>query len=144
MKMMKHFISRESVEMILLQSTNEELAMLILFCRYAGLRIFAEAMLLHWDDLDLTTNQIKVRTPRKWVGEKSIIPIDAPLQKSLLEFMKKYPCKDGYVLSKLRELSNGRIRIEIKNLFKLAGEDCSRHSIHDLRSSYLIEQFVAG
>jgi len=107
------YVATETVDLLIAQSSDPELRILVALGRYGGLRLPSEANDLRWGDWDKEKNLLAVKSPKtKRYGKPNrLVPV-APKLRSVLEANKPTDADpEDHVLPLLRNHSNARMRL---------------------------------
>ena len=149
------FVTREVVTQILHQCPTVHWQLIIVLCRYAGLRCPSEVLSLKWDDVDWENLRIRVTSPKtehhpgRELRVVPIFPEVLPYLRAAFEFA---PPGDVYVFPEyLRKSSRGpggwlncNLRTAFTRLIRRAGLQPWPRLFQNLRSSCeteLLERF---
>jgi integrase len=139
------FITAEMTSRLLAACPDHHWRMIVVLCRYGGLRCPSEVLSLRWEDIDWDAGRMRVQSPKTehHPGKESrVIPIFPELLGQLRESFEAAPTAVFVVDSRYRTSAMGKsgwkncnMRTQFERIVKNAGLKKWPRLFHNLRSS---------
>ncbi|MCE9589050.1 MAG: site-specific integrase [Planctomycetes bacterium] len=131
------FIDTATIGKVLDACPDDQWRLIVLLCRYGGVRCPSEVMPLTWADIDFHTRTIRITSPKtahhEGKGERTI-PLFAELAKPLQAAFDAAPEGSEHVVTKYRH-GNANLRSQFERIIARAGVTVWPKPFHNLRAS---------
>jgi integrase len=141
-----HFVRRDIINQLLKHVPNADWEMILVLCRYGGLRCPSEVLSLRWSDVKWADNEILVQSPKGEKYGKGVRKL--PIFKELREPLQRAQAAAGkdtvYVVHHYRDSNNANLRTQLTRMLKKLGISQWPRLFHNLRASReteLLEKF---
>jgi len=131
----KEYVSTETVQQALAVLPSAEWKAVLVFARYAGMRVQSELPLLRWTDIDEQENRFAVYSPK--TKRTRQVPLFPEIRKAL-DDLRPITGESEFVLNVLREKSNNW-RTPLEKILKREGIEPWKPLFNCLRSSAEID-----
>jgi integrase len=131
----KEYVSAEAVQQALAVLPSAEWKAVLVFARYAGMRVQSELPLLRWNDIDEQENRFAVYSPK--TKRTRQVPLFPEIRRAL-EDLRPITGESEYVLGVLREKSNNW-RTPLQKILTREGIEPWKPLFNCLRSSAEID-----
>ncbi len=138
------YVKPELAAKVIAAIRNPEVKLAFVLARYAGLRCPSEICLLRWEDINLESRTMVIRSPKTERHGKDMrdVPIFPPLHNLLLHLIAESSEKpEGHVAERCRKLSPAAIGKGIKRAIKSIGEVPWPSLMNNLRKSFVSDLY---
>lgn len=140
------FVTRGVIEHVLKFAPTHDWKLIILLCRYGGMRCPSEVMLLRWSDIDWEKNRIFVRSPKGKKHGKGIreTPLFPELYLALYEGYLMKSADNDFVVQKFRGDNKVNVGPVFTKILKKAGVKPWPRIMQNMRSTRETELLDLG